>query len=115
MTPSRLLGVGHVDQVGQRVVADVVGVVFETDGGEELVRFTVEDVAQAVSAEADVDALQFRRVGDALNGGLLRLLVEQLAGFEIDNIERIVALVGEEQAVALGIDGDMIEAAGLAL
>ncbi len=97
-----------------RVVTDVVAIVGELDGLHGLVAFAIEDVAKPVGSQTDEDAVEVGGVGDALNAGLIGNLLHQRAGFQIDDVERVVGLVGDQQPVALGVQSKMIETPGLA-
>ena len=63
-----------------------------------------------------VDAVQLGGVSHALDGVLAGDLPEQLARFEIQYVQRVVGLVRQGTVVlALGVERQVVEVAGLAL
>src|SRR5262249_15361294 len=60
-------------------------------------------------AQADEDAVEIGRVGDALDAFLVGHRLEQLPFLEVDDVQRAVGHVGDEQPVALGVEGEVVE------
>src|SRR5437870_2959005 len=78
------------------VVADIVGI-RQLDRLQQLIVPAAEDIADAVRAVADEDAVQARGVSDTLDLVLVGNLLDELAGRKIDDIEAVVGEVGEEE------------------
>ena len=68
--------VGHVNQFRRREVANIVDVVLEFYRFDDLVRLSIKDVEQAIAAQADEDLVDVGGIGDALDGRLIRLLIQ---------------------------------------
>src|SRR5262245_60875472 len=73
-----------------------------------VVIFPVEGVAEA-SAVADVDRVEVLGIRDAGDLPLIGDLPDQLASLEIDDVERVVRLVGDEESLPFVVHGQVIE------
>jgi hypothetical protein len=83
--PQGACAVADKQPLGGRIVADVVGIVQATNGGEQLERVAVIHLAGALIAVGHIDAVRLRQVGNP--SGLMQTsnTVNALAALQIED------------------------------
>src|SRR6516162_5745503 len=79
-----------------------------------MVVFGVDTVAHA-AAVADEDHVEVAGISDAGHLNLVGNLFDKRAGLQVHHVEGVVRLVGDKQAAASRIHGQMVEVADCAL
>ena len=110
-TPSFISTVGDIDTLFCRIVAHIIGVFSNLDRIQQLEGIAVVDPEFAIRAVGDEELIEFADISHTL--GVRRTLdaVYVAAGKCIHNFHRVVAESGANYALALGIEGEVIDPA----
>src|SRR5205823_11590471 len=100
------------DALGFGLVADGVGVVAGLGLAGLLERLQVEDDGGVFAATADESFVEFGRDGNAVDSGRVRNRADEFPGLGIDDVHLVA--MGDEDAVARGIEDQVVPAAGSA-
>src|SRR5439155_19027074 len=70
----------------------------------------VQNLQRAVAAVRHENLLRFGHIENASRSGHARHALNPLASGQINDLQRIVAKSGDEETLAFGVDGEVIEA-----
>src|SRR5689334_5759822 len=108
--PQRTLAVADDDRPGCGVETDVVRVIERVDTLEYGKRATLHEVEPAALTVCDVEAIRLRHIGEALRFlEAAETALVPISG-DVEHLDRVVAERGDEQALALQVDREVIDA-----
>src|SRR6267142_2295284 len=96
---------------GGRLVPDIVSVIAEANGPDEMKVGCVKRLQPFALPVRDRDKLRVRHDGDPLRLAKTRQALDVSAGLEIEDFDRIVAECRDEQSLRARIECQMIDAA----
>ena len=105
------LAVADEYPAGRHIGPHVIGVVAKLDAASRGEIGACEDVNRSVARVRNIDLVRGAHVADALRLAKSAKRAERAHGLEIDHSYRVIAELGNEQALAAGIDREMIDPA----